>query len=185
MVQSNRGLPPLEKVCEKHGSSLAYRLRAEYAPGPAPFPDSPEEAAWMRARESLVLTALRSGDHGVVVCSWTRGGEESETRVELDAQGLRALVHALDQTGAWSLEAFGPVRSGEASVELEHESYEEFEHDPDSLDLDSWKPPRRFRIARARAGVPAGAGRELLQAWNAFVPDAARRGPLGSAFAAG
>src|SRR4029079_11936944 len=75
-MSQGRGLPPLEDVCLKAGGRRAFRLHGEYFPGPVPFPESDEEAEWLKARESFALSVVARPDGWLVTRTWKLGAEE-------------------------------------------------------------------------------------------------------------
>jgi hypothetical protein len=181
MLPTSRGLPPIDEVCAKHGAHLAFRLRCEYLPGAAPFPDSPEEAEWLAKRETLVLTVLAVEARWVVRTSWVVGGEERGGDLELPRGELVAWTEEIETRGGWELPSLAAVAAGEGVVDLEHEAYEYRDSDPDSLDLESWRPPRHWRTVRAAEGASVDRTRVLVCAYGRFLPEAAHGSPLAAA----
>ena len=141
---------------------------------PPPFPESPEEAAWLARRETLILTVLGQRSGWLVLLTWIVGGEERTDRQELGAGALDAWAADVEARGGWKLAAFARSCAGDGFSDFEHEAYEYHDHDPDSLDLDSWRPPRRWRIERSRDGAQEAESQALLGAYARFLPERLR-----------
>jgi len=184
MSEIGRALPSIEDVCHKHNARLAFRLRAEYFPGPAAFPDSEEERDWLAHRETLVVTVMRGPGGWTLLQAWSRGERAGSGQTALPADGLEAWGEELEARGAWSLPSVATLRGeGEGYVELEQESNEYHDEDPDSLDLESWSPPRRWRVERSRPGAAGGPSRALAGSFARFLPEALRGGAIERALA--
>ena len=176
MVRSVRGLPTIVELCEKHGAHRGFRLRGEYVPSTAPFPDSPEETAWLERRESLVVSVLGAHSGWIVLSSWTVGGKETVERADLAPDELDPWAVLFEERGGWTLADLAPIPTGpegEGVLEFEHDAYEYHDSDPDSLDLDAWSAPRHQHIERRTGGTAGDAAGALLGVYRRFLP-----GPL-------
>ena len=169
-------MSPLDKLCEESSAHLAFRLRCEYLPGTIPFPNSPEETEWLGKRETLVVTVLRTLGGWKVRSSWTAGGVEEAGERDLGPDDLQGWPAEVEARGAWELPALSPVAAAEGTIEFEHEAYEYFDHDPDSLDLEAWRPPRTWRIQRGGNGTGRERTDGLLSSYTPLLPEPVRKG---------
>ena len=135
----------------------------------------------------MTVVALASG---WLVQTWWRQGAgdkpvEKLSERELASADLAGFPEALEKAGAWALAALPIVASGEGTLEIDHEAYEYVDNDPDSLDLDAWRPPRHWRIEHGVPGELPAQARELLGSYRRFLPDELKAGgasALASAF---